>query len=62
MSECFALQKKNNRPTANAILVSYLSQKLDMQTELKQIFPKSTYRSSPTGLFPLLDHHMRLPQ
>ena len=40
MSECFALKKKNNRPTANAILVSSLSQILDMQTEFKADFPK----------------------
>ena len=62
MSECYALEKKNKRATAKAFLVSSLSQPLDMQTEFELDLPKEyTYCSSSTGLFPLLDHYMRLP-
>ena len=40
MSECHAAEKKNKRPTANALIVSSLSQPLDMQTEFEADFPK----------------------
>ena len=40
MAACHALEKKNKRATANALLASYLSQPLSTQSEFKADFLK----------------------